>query len=78
MRTQHWNESCDIMTYREFLNSLSDEDFAVAIANDDLFNMACVENYSFEAVKCPYGNVDCHKCLLALLQSDVDGDIIKR
>ena len=66
------------MKYREFLNSLTDEEFAQVLANDDIFNMACVENYDFEVCGCRQGRIDCYKCILAILQSEVEGEAIKR
>ncbi len=66
------------MKYRDFLNSCSDEELAEILANDDIFNMACVEHYDFTNNKCPYKDNDCEKCILALLDSDIEEDIVKR
>lgn len=59
------------MTYREFLNSLCDEDFAEIIAQDGIFNAACVDNFSFEDKKCPHGYSKCKDCVLKLLTSEM-------
>lgn len=66
------------MRYIDLLKSSSDEEFAQIIANDDIFNMACVENYNFENKVCDYNRVNCYKCILSLLQSEVEEDILKR
>ena len=66
------------MRYIDLLKSCTDEEFAEIIANDDIFNMACVENYDFENDVCKHGRVSCYKCILALLQSEVTKDINKR
>jgi hypothetical protein len=66
------------MKYREFLNSLSDEEFAQVIADDGIFNIACIANLEGPENICKYEKVDCFKCILALLNSEVEGDIIKR
>ena len=58
------------MKYREFLNSLSDEDFAEIIAQDGIFTVACVDNFNFEEDKCPSGYTNCKECILKLLQSE--------
>lgn len=66
------------MKYRELLNSLSNEEFAQVVAEDGIFNTACVENLN-EQNECGYSRVDCYKCILALLNSEVEnGDILKR
>ena len=59
------------MTYREFLNSLSDEDFAEIVSQDGIFNAACVDNFNFEEQKCPHGYSRCMDCVLKLLTSEV-------
>ena len=59
------------MTYREFLNSLSDEDFSEIIAQDGIFNAACVDNFSFDEDRCPHGYNRCKDCVLELLKSEV-------
>ena len=66
------------MTYIEFLRTLPTEEFAQIVAHDAIFNMACVENYDFEVCACKYSRVDCYKCILSLLNSEVDKDILKR
>ena len=67
------------MRYREFLNSLSDVDFAEIVAEDGIFNIACVENSVGEHCECKYSNKDCFKCVLAVLNSDADNlDLLKR
>lgn len=65
------------MKYREFLNSLSNEDFAHIITEDGIFNIACVENAKASG-ECCFNRIDCYKCVLALLESEADGEIIKR
>lgn len=59
------------MTYREFLNSLSNEDFAEVMAEDGLFNAACVENFNFDDKKCPHEYKKCKECILQLLNSEM-------
>lgn len=67
------------MKYREFLNSLSNVDFAKIVAEDGIFNIACVENSVGEHCECRYNNKDCFKCVLSLLNSDADNlDLLKR
>ena len=66
------------MTYRELINTYTNEELAQILANDDLFNMACVENFNFDVSSCKYQNKDCYKCILALLDSEVEEDILKR
>jgi hypothetical protein len=58
------------MTYREFLNTLSDEDFAEIIAQDGIFNAACVDNFDFNEERCPNGYTKCKECVLELLKSE--------
>ena len=60
------------MKYRDFLLTLSDEDLADAIAEDVIFNTACVENFDFEKDSCPHNYSMCKECILKLLQSDVE------
>ena len=66
------------MKYREFLNSLSNEEFAQVVAEDGIFNIACVSNLDGPENICKYEKVDCFKCILALLESEVEEDINKR
>ena len=66
------------MRYRELLNSLSDEEFAQVVAEDGIFNVACVSNLEGAENICKYKKIDCFKCILALLQSEVDADVLKR
>ena len=66
------------MKYREFLNTLSNEEFAQVVADDGIFNIACVANLEGSDNICKYEKMDCHKCILALLESDVENDITKR
>ena len=66
------------MTYREFLNTLSNEEFAQVVADDGIFNIACVANLEGPENTCKYEKMDCYKCILALLDSEVDEDIHKR
>ena len=65
------------MTYREFLNSLSNEEFAQVVADDSIFNIACVANLEGPEHVCKHEKVDCFKCILALLESKVEEDINK-
>ena len=58
------------MTYREFLNTLSDEDFAEIISQDGIFNAACVDNFNFDKDECPHKYSKCKECVLALLKSE--------
>lgn len=60
------------MKYREFLNTLSDDDFAEVISTDGIYNQACVDNYSHGEQKCPYGYDKCKECVLRLLQSEIE------
>lgn len=66
------------MKYREFLNTLSNEEFAQVVADDGIFNIACVANLEGPENVCKHEKVDCYKCILALLDSEVDEDIHKR
>ena len=59
------------MKYREFLNSLSDDDLSEIISQDGIFNAACVDNFNFDESKCPHNYTKCKECILALLQSEV-------
>ena len=59
------------MTYREFLNSLSDEDYAEVVSQDGIFNNACVDNFSFGDHKCPHEYKKCKECILKLLKSEI-------
>lgn len=66
------------MKYREFLNSLSNEEFAQVVVDDGIFNIACVANLEGPDNICKYERADCYKCILALLNSEVEEDINKR
>ena len=61
------------MTYRDFLNKLSDEDLADAIVNGTILDMACVHSNYFDS-KCQdaYPTEKCIKCVKQLLQSNFD------
>ena len=60
------------MTYRELVNRLSDEEFAQTILDDVLIHMCCVGSIVDNTLKCPYRTKDCFKCLVRLLQSEVE------
>lgn len=55
------------MTNREFINSLTDEELADCIVNDDFLNIACLENRAYI-----YDLKDCVRCVLNWLQKDVE------
>lgn len=62
------------MTYREFLNKVSDEDFADAIINDTILDMACVHSDKFDT-ECRDSNLfteRCINCVVKLLQSEFE------
>ena len=62
------------MTYREFLNKLPDEDFADAIANNTIFNIACVHSNKFNT-ECLNSNLfseHCIDCIVKLLKSEFE------
>ena len=60
------------MTHRDFLNNLSNVDLADIIAEDGIFNMACVE--SSKHVNCPYpvGSHKCKQCIKEFLDSEFE------
>ena len=60
------------MTYRQLLNNLSDEEFAQTIIDDVLLHMCCSCSVVDNQPACPYEVRDCFKCLVKLLQSDVE------
>ena len=60
------------MTYREFMNKLSDEEFAQAIIDDTLLHMSCKGSTTDGKFKCPYKIQDCLKCIVKLLQSKME------
>ena len=58
------------MTYRDFLNKLSDEDLADAIVNGTILDMACVHSDYFDSgCQDAYPTKKCIKCVEKLLQS---------
>jgi hypothetical protein len=60
------------MKYRELVNCLSDEEFAQTILDDVLVHMACNCSIVDGSPVCPYKFQDCLKCIVKLLQSDVE------
>lgn len=60
------------MTNREFLNNLSDEDFADAILADTICCIACVENTQGENSSCPFEDKNCIKCIVKYLQEEAE------
>ena len=61
------------MTNREFINKLSNEEFAQTIIDDVILHMACVDQGSGVNIKCANPNKDCMQCIVRLLESDVEG-----
>ena len=57
------------MTYRNFLNNLSDEEYAKTIVKDVLKNMACSKLTTL-GIACKKDH--CYDCMLKLLQSEVE------
>ena len=55
------------MTNREFIDSLTDEELADCIVNDDFLNIACLENRA-----CIHDLKDCVRCVLNWPQKDVE------
>lgn len=60
------------MTYREFVNKISDEEFAQTIIDDVLLHMACNCSIIDKKPVCPYEIQDCFKCIVKLLKSEVE------
>lgn len=56
-------------TYRDIINSLSNEDLADIIVNGDIIHMACLD-YSCT----PDDEDTCEGCVLRLLERQVDDD----
>ena len=65
------------MKYREFINSMSNDDFADMIFDDTVLNMACVENLTGEDNRCPYNHNKCKKCVMDFLDSEMEVELIK-
>lgn len=66
------------MTYREYIQSLPDEEFAKYISkrdyreNGSAFNKPCVCDYKHEYTKrCEDMNYRCDQCMLDFLRSEV-------
>ena len=60
------------MTYRELVNTLSDEEFAQTILDDVLLHMCCSCSIKDNKPVCPYEIPDCLKCLVKLLKSEIE------
>lgn len=60
------------MTYREFLNTVSDEDYADIILDNSIFTMACVNSDIFTSCENKVPSKACKKCLLKMLQSKME------
>lgn len=60
------------MTYREFLNRVSDEDFVDIILENTIFNIACVDSDKFNTCKKKSPSKKCKQCLLKMLQSKLE------
>ena len=60
------------MTYREFLNRVSDDDFADIILENAIFNIACVDSAKFNICKKKVPSKKCKPCLLRMLKSEVE------
>ena len=60
------------MNNREFINKLSDEEFAEALLEDSILCMACVKYTTGENSKCPYETQDCLKCIVKFLREPVE------
>jgi hypothetical protein len=63
------------MVYREFLNKVSNEDFADIILENAIFTMACVNSDIFTSCKNKIPSENCKKCLLKMLQSKMEPTI---
>ena len=59
-------------TYRDFLNTMSNEELSEAIVNDHLLHMACNGSVENNKMYCPYSEPNCAKCIEQLLDSDMD------
>lgn len=64
------------MKYREFINKLSDEEFAQTLIDDVIIHMSCNCSVVNNSPVCPYEIKDCLKCIVKLLKSEVE-DISK-
>ena len=60
------------MTNREFINNMSDEEFAESILADSIPCMACVKYTTGEDSECPYEPQDCLKCIVKFLREPVE------
>lgn len=60
------------MTYREFLNKISDEDFTDIILENAIFNIACVDSDKFNTCKKKLPSKKCKQCLLKMLKSNIE------
>lgn len=59
------------MKYREWVNNLSDDDFAEMIVSDSLLHMACVGELNPD-LTCKYDYNRCKECVLNFLISEVE------
>ena len=66
------NNASDELTYRDFINKLSDEEFAEMIIEDVLLHMCCDRSIVDNSPVCPYEVEDCMKCLVKLLKSKIE------
>ena len=60
------------MKYREFVNNLSDEEFAQTLIDDVLIHMACNCSIVDNKPVCPFEVKDCLKCIVKLLESEIE------
>ena len=60
------------MTYREFLNGLSDEELAQTILDDVIIHMACDCSIVDSTPVCPYKIQDCMKCIVKLFRENME------
>ena len=59
------------MKCREWINGLSNSDFADMIVSDGLFHMACAEGLTAD-LSCPYDYANCRQCIENFLESEMD------
>lgn len=66
------------MKYREFINSMSNEDFAEAIVEDAILHMACANTLQGpDNAICPHGYEKCRECITKLLDEEMEVEISK-
>lgn len=61
-----------IVTYRDFLSKMSNEELAQVIFDDTIRHMACNGSIKDSKLICPYSTRDCVRCIENLLDSDMD------